>query len=79
MAAVARTSPSVPRARGGAVIDREALLGEAREDLLRSRYDQARQRYQELLQVDDCDVDALTGMTRVALAKGELDSGPAVS
>jgi tetratricopeptide (TPR) repeat protein len=54
------------------VIDREALLGDAREDLLRSRYDQARQRYQELLQADDRDVEALTGMTRVALGKGEL-------
>ncbi|MBW2524307.1 MAG: tetratricopeptide repeat protein [Deltaproteobacteria bacterium] len=54
------------------MIDRDTLLREAREDLLRSRFAQAKQRYREVLEADKLDVDALAGMTRVSLAEGKF-------
>lgn len=54
------------------MVDRDSLLHDAREDLLQSRFGQAKQRYQELLRADAIDPDALIGLTRVALGEGDL-------
>lgn len=55
------------------MVDKPALLREAKEDLTRGRYDEARDKYKQLLRADKLDVDGMTGLARAALGKGQFD------